>query len=184
MQFIETGFKDLWLIEPDIFQDQRGYFFEAFNAKEFKKSTGIDTVFVQQNQSKSTNNVLRGMHLQIGEAAQAKLVHILKGKVLDVVVDLRRGEPTFGNYYSVELSGENQRQLYVPRGMAHGFLVLEEDTLFTYSCDNYYNPQAELTLRYDDSDIQIEWPKLEGLKLSPKDQAGLDLKKVLEKMYG
>jgi len=184
MQFIETGFKDLWLIEPSIFEDQRGYFFEAFNAREFKKATGIEAVFVQQNQSKSTNKVLRGMHLQIGEAAQAKLVHILKGKVLDVVVDLRRDEPTFGNYYSIELSGENQRQLYVPRGMAHGFLVLEEETLFTYSCDNYYNPQAELTLSYDDPTIQINWPKQEGLKLSAKDQAGLNLEDVIKKIYG
>ena len=184
MQFIETGFKDLWLIEPDIFQDGRGYFFEAFNARDFKKATGIDAVFVQQNQSKSTGNVLRGMHLQTGDAAQAKLVHILQGKVLDVVVDLRQNEPTFKSYFSIELSGENQRQLYVPRGMAHGFLVLEEDTLFTYSCDNYYNPKAELTLRYDDPEILIDWPTQNDLKLSVKDQAGLDLDKVLKKMYG
>lgn len=184
MQFIETGFKDLWLLEPDIFQDERGYFFEAFNARDFKNATGFEAGFVQQNQSKSMRGVLRGMHLQIGEAAQAKLVHILKGKVLDVVVDLRKDEPTFGDYYAIELSGENQRQLYVPRGMAHGFLVLEEETLFSYSCDNYYNPKAELTLRYDDPNVSIDWPQMADLNLSAKDQQGLDFEQVIDKMYG
>ena len=184
MKVIETGFKDLWVIEPKVFGDSRGYFFEAFNAMEFKRNTELAPEFVQQNQSKSGKNVLRGMHLQVGSAAQAKLVRIIQGSVLDVVVDLRKEEPTFGQYYAIELNAENQKSLFVPRGMAHGFLTLKDETIFTYSCDNYYNPKAELTLHYDDPEILIDWPTQNDLKLSVKDQAGLDLDKVLKKMYG
>ncbi len=183
MQFFETGFKDLWLIEPKIFGDSRGYFFEAFNAREFERHTGLNPVWVQQNQSKSDKDVLRGMHLQTGNYAQAKLVRIIHGSVLDVVVDLRKDQPTFGKYYAVELNSRNQKQLFVPRGFAHGFVVLEEETVFTYSCDNYYHPEAEVTLNYTDPQVNIKWPITETLKLSPKDEAGLSLKQVVDKMY-
>ncbi|MGO4910775.1 dTDP-4-dehydrorhamnose 3,5-epimerase [Leeuwenhoekiella sp. W20_SRS_FM14] len=183
MQFIETGFKDLWLMEPKVFGDSRGYFFEAFNANTFLEHTGLKPNFVQQNQSKSQKNVLRGLHLQTGDYSQAKLIRVIQGSVLDVVVDLRKEEPTFGKSYAIELNESNQRQLFVPRNFAHGFLVLEEDTLFTYSCDNYYNPQFELTLKFDDPNFINNWPENIAFNLSDKDTKGLDFQSVIDRMY-
>ena len=179
MKVIETGFKDLWVIEPKVFGDSRGYFFEAFNAMEFKRNTELAPEFVQQNQSKSGKNVLRGMHLQVGSAAQAKLVRIIQGSVLDVVVDLRKEEPTFGQYYAIELNAENQKSLFVPRGMAHGFLTLKDETIFTYSCDNYYNKEAERTLNYADPVVAISWPNVGSPILSDKDQRGLSFNETV-----
>lgn len=184
MQFTKTGFKDLWLMEPKVFGDSRGYFFEAFNAENFKEKTGIAIDFVQQNQSKSQKNVLRGLHLQTGEYSQAKLIRVIQGSVLDVVVDLRQEEPTFGKCYAVELNATNQKQLFIPRNFAHGFLVLEENTLFTYSCDNYYKPEAELTLYYNDPECSPIWPNIGELIISEKDKNGLDFKTVIKKLYG
>ncbi|MCB0540112.1 MAG: dTDP-4-dehydrorhamnose 3,5-epimerase, partial [Bacteroidetes bacterium] len=136
MKFIETPIKDLWIIEPTVFEDSRGYFFESFNKRTFKKGTGLNIDFVQDNQSKSEYGVLRGMHWQEGEHAQAKLVSVLEGAVQDIAVDLRPNSPTYGQYYSIILSAENKTQFFVPRGFAHGFLVLSETAVFSYKCDN------------------------------------------------
>ena len=182
MNFIDTGFKDLWLMEPNVLGDSRGYFFEAFNAKSFEIATGLKPYFVQHNQSKSQKNVLRGLHLQKGIFSQAKLIRVIQGAVLDVVVDLRKEEPTFGKHYSVELTAENQKQLFVPRRFAHGFLVLEEDTIFTYSCDNYYHPEHELTLKYNDENYAHVWPANVNFILSEKDIKGLDFAAITSQL--
>ena len=185
MTFKETGFKDLWLCEPNVFKDDRGYFFEAFNKEDFRKKTGLDVDFVQQNQSCSTRGVLRGMHLQKGEYAQAKLIRVIQGRVLDAVVDLRKDSETFGQSYTVELSGENNRQLFVPRGFAHGFLVLSPEVLFVYSCDNFYAKGQELTLKYDDALAAVQWPLSQSeYILSEKDKKGLDFDSVIEALNG
>lgn len=185
MKYIKTGITDLWLCEPDIYDDGRGYFFEAFNKKDFVQKTGINIDFVQQNQSKSTYGTLRGMHLQKGKASQAKLLRVLQGEVLDAVVDLRQDSPTFGQSYTVLLSAENKKQLFVPRNFAHGFLVLKPETIFVYSCDNYYNKSAEVTLHYRDEASAIKWPKVEGnYILSEKDEQGLDFKSVIRNING
>ena len=170
MKIIETGIKDCLIIEPQIFGDERGYFMETFNQKSFLEKTGVQTFFVQDNQSKSDRGVLRGLHFQKGEFAQAKLVSVIKGKVLDVVVDLRPGSETYGESFSIILSGDNKKQLFVPRGFAHGFSVLEDDTLFSYKCDNYYNKDSEGGIIYNDPNLNIDW-MLEGseIQLSDKD---------------
>ena len=152
MNFIEG----VYIIEPKIFEDARGYFFESYNEEEFTKN-GIPNHFVQDNQSKSSYGVIRGLHCQLGEHSQAKLVRVLKGKVLDVAVDIRKGSPTFGKYVAVELSAENQRQLFIPRGFLHGFSVLSEEAIFAYKCDNLYCKEAEFGIRYDDPEIGIDW---------------------------
>ena len=171
MKVIETGLKDCFLIEPQIFGDDRGYFFESFNQQRFKENTGISLVFVQDNQSKSDRGVLRGLHFQSGEYAQAKLVRVIKGKVLDVVVDIRKDSETYGKKYATILSEENQRQLFIPRGFAHGFSVLEDDTIFTYKCDNYYNKESEGGIIYNDAELNIDWMLNEDeIKLSEKDK--------------
>lgn len=171
MAFTQTDIKDLWVIEPRVFEDDRGYFFESFNENTFQKETGILTHFVQDNQSKSNKGVLRGMHYQTGEHAQAKLVRVLKGSVQDVVVDLRKGSVTFGQHYSIILTAENKKQLFVPRGFAHGFLVLEDDTIFAYKCDNFYNKVSEGGLIYNDKSIGIKWELNEDeYVLSEKDE--------------
>ena len=170
MKFTPTGIADLWLIEPRVFEDSRGYFFESFNKQSFKEHTGITIDFVQDNESKSTKGVLRGMHFQMGEHAQAKLVRVIEGEVQDVAIDLREGSPTYGQHFSANISAENKKQLFVPRGFAHGFLVLSETAIFSYKCDNYYNKESEGGLLYSCPNIGIDW-QLKGaqLILSEKD---------------
>ena len=171
MNYIQTEIDGVWLIEPKVFCDERGYFMEAFKEEEFNEHVG-NVRFVQDNESKSSFGVLRGLHYQKGECSQAKLVRVIKGKVLDVAVDMRQSSPTFGKYVSVELSEENTRQFFIPRGFAHGFLVLSEEAIFTYKVDNAYAPQMEASVRYNDETIGIHWPVAEEqLLLSPKDKA-------------
>jgi dTDP-4-dehydrorhamnose 3,5-epimerase len=153
----ETKLKGCFVIEPTIFKDDRGYFFESFNHREFCKAIGQEVNFVQDNQSYSKKGVLRGLHFQKGEHAQAKLVSVLDGRIQDVVVDLRKNSPTFGEHLSIELGNENKRQLFVPRGFAHGFLTLSESARVLYKCDNYYNKSAEGGIRYDDQKLKLEW---------------------------
>ncbi len=170
MPFIATPFKDLWVFEPKVFEDSRGYFFESFNQKEFETSTNLSTRFIQDNQSKSDYGVLRGLHFQKGEFAQAKLVRVLSGAVLDVVLDIRRNSDTFGQHFSIELSAENRKQLFVPRGFAHGFAVISETTEFFYKCDNYYAPKQEGGIIFNDADLQINWQiPTEKVVISDKD---------------
>lgn len=179
MNYIQTEIDGVWLIEPKVFADARGYFMEAFKEKEFQEHVG-NVHFVQDNESKSSFGVLRGLHYQKDEFSQAKLVRVLQGKVLDVAVDLRRSSPTFGTHVSVELSDENKRQFFIPRGFAHGFLVLSEEALFTYKVDNVYAPQAEASIRFDDPDLKIDWPIAESqLILSKKDDSGVAFKEAV-----
>lgn len=161
MNYIQTEIDGVWIIEPRVFNDARGYFMEAFKEEEFRANIG-DVHFVQDNESKSSFGVLRGLHYQKGEYSQAKLVRVIKGKVLDVAVDLRRSSPTFGEYVSVELSEENKRQFFIPRGFAHGFLVLSDEAIFTYKVDNGYAPQAEASIRFNDETVGIDWPVAES----------------------
>ena len=156
MKVIETGIEGVLILEPRVFEDSRGYFFESFNQEEFEIAVG-QVNFVQDNESKSSYGVVRGLHFQKGEYAQAKLVRVVKGSVLDVAVDIREGSPTFGKHVAVELTGENHLQLFLPRGMAHGFSVLSEEAVFQYKCDNYYCPSAEGAIAWDDPDIGIDW---------------------------
>lgn len=157
MNAIETYLKGCYVIEPQMFGDSRGAFFESFNKRKFKELTGVDISFVQDNQSISHKGVLRGLHQQIGEFAQAKLVRVIVGKVLDVAVDVRKKSPTFGQYFSIELSEKNNKQLFIPRGFLHGFITLENNTIFSYKCDNYYYPKSEGSIRYDDPFLNIDW---------------------------
>lgn len=174
MNYIQTEINGVWLIEPKVFSDARGYFMEAFKEEEFRKNIG-DVYFIQDNESKSSYGVLRGLHYQKGEYSQAKLVRVIRGKVLDVAVDLRQSSPTFGKHVSVELSDENKRQFFIPRGFAHGFLVLSEEAIFTYKVDNAYAPQAEASIRFDDAKLAIDWPiAKEQLLLSEKDSRAVD----------
>ena len=161
MNYIQTEIDGVWIIEPRVFNDARGYFMEAFKEEEFRANIG-DVHFVQDNESKSSFGVLRGLHYQKGEYSQAKLVRVIKGKVLDVAVDLRRSSPTFGKYVSVELSEENKRQFFIPRGFAHGFLVLSDEAIFTYKVNNGYAPQAEASIRFNDETVGIDWPVAES----------------------
>jgi len=153
----ETRLKGCFVIEPEIFEDERGYFFESFNRREFCEAIGQEINFVQDNQSFSKRGVLRGLHYQEGEHAQAKLVSVLEGRIQDVVVDLRKDSPTFGEHLSIELSSGNKKQLFVPRGFAHGFLTLSESAEVFYKCDNYYNKEVEGGIRYDDPVLGINW---------------------------
>lgn len=157
MKLLETPLKDCYIIEPTIFNDNRVYFYEKFNEKRFEELTGMNGHFVQDNISKSSYGVLRGLHLQKGEHAQAKLVSCLEGKVFDVAVDLREDSPTFGKWFGVELTGENKLQFYVPRGFAHGFSVLSETAVFSYKCDNFYNKDSEGGVLWNDPDLNINW---------------------------
>ena len=157
MNFIETAIKGVYVIEPKVFNDARGYFFEAWKQAEFE--THIEKVnFIQDNESKSSYGVLRGLHYQKGEFAQAKLVRVIKGRVLDVAVDLRKSSLTYGQHVMVELSEDNKRQFFIPRGFAHGFLVLSDEAIFTYKVDNVYAPQADAGIRWNDPALGIEWP--------------------------
>ncbi|KAB1066512.1 dTDP-4-dehydrorhamnose 3,5-epimerase [Tamlana haliotis] len=157
MQLTETKLKGCFLIEPTVFEDKRGYFLESYNQKAFNEGVGSNVNFVQDNESYSSRGVLRGLHFQKGEFAQAKLVRVIKGKVLDVALDLRKDSTTYGEYFSVELSEENKKQLFVPRGFAHGFVVLSETALFAYKCDNFYNKSSEGGIMYNDSTLNIDW---------------------------
>ncbi|KFF03951.1 dTDP-4-dehydrorhamnose 3,5-epimerase [Chryseobacterium luteum] len=171
MKIKETPLKDCYIIEPTIFEDDRGYFFEKYNEKKFEELTGMNGHFVQDNISKSSYGVLRGLHLQKGEHAQAKLVSCLEGKVFDVAVDLREYSSTFGKWFGVELTPENKFQLYVPRGFGHGFSVLSETAVFSYKCDNFYNKESEGSIIWNDPYLNIDW-KLPGeaIILSEKDK--------------
>lgn len=157
MRITPTLLKDCYIIEPDVFKDERGYFYEKYNEQQFRELTGMNGHFVQDNISKSSYGVLRGLHLQKGEHAQAKLVSCLEGRVFDVAVDLRRDSETFGKWFGVELTAENRRQFYVPRGFGHGFSVLSDTAVFAYKCDNFYNRQAEGGVIWNDKDLAIDW---------------------------
>ena len=157
MEYKETEIAGVYVIEPRVFNDARGYFFEAWKKEEFEAHVGR-VAFIQDNESKSSYGVLRGLHYQKGDLSQAKLVRVIKGKVLDVAVDIRKSSPTFGKHVMVELSDENKRQFFIPRGFAHGFLVLSEEAIFTYKVDNPYAPQAEAGIRWNDPELGIEWP--------------------------
>ena len=178
---IETGIKDLLIIEPRIFKDSRGFFMESYNYNTFKE-LGIDNIFVQDNISKSSKGVLRGLHFQKDEYAQAKLVYVLRGAVLDITVDLRETSETFGKYVAVELNDKNKRMLFIPRGFAHGFLTLEDGTEFFYKCDNFYNPKSEVGIIWNDTDLNIDWNldkyniKEEELIMSEKDKKNITFK--------
>ncbi|NER13259.1 dTDP-4-dehydrorhamnose 3,5-epimerase [Leptobacterium flavescens] len=171
MEIEETYIKDCYLIKPTLFVDERGSFFESFNRRQFLKQTGIDVNFVQDNQSISKKGVLRGLHFQKDKSAQSKLVRVIKGKVLDVAVDLRKNSLTFGKHIKTVLSEENNLQLFIPGNFAHGFLALSEDVIFSYKCDNYYDREMESGIKYDDPDLNIDWeyPK-EHIILSQKDK--------------
>lgn len=171
MEYKTTEIEGVYIIEPRVFHDSRGYFFEAWKQKEFDEHIGpVD--FIQDNESKSSYGVLRGLHYQKGEAAQAKLVRVIKGKVLDVAVDIRKSSPTFGHHVMAELSEENKKQFFIPRGFAHGFLVLSEEAIFTYKVDNVYAPQSEAGIRWDDPDLGIDWPiDPKEILMSEKDMA-------------
>lgn len=176
MKFTEQHIKGVWLIEPKVFDDQRGYFMESYRKTLFDEQIG-KTDFIQDNESKSTRGVLRGMHYQTGEYSQAKLVRALRGAVLDVAVDLRKSSPTFGQYVAVELTEDNKKQLFIPRGFAHGFLVLSNDAIFGYKVDNTYSPTHEASLAWNDPTVNIDWNFDENeLILSPKDKVGIVLK--------
>lgn len=170
MEFIKTEIEGVFIIQPKVFEDARGYFFEAWKKAEFDEHVG-KVEFIQDNESKSSFGVLRGLHYQRGEFSQAKLVRVISGRVLDVAVDLRRQSPTFGRYVMTELSAKNKRQFFIPRGFAHGFLVLSDEAIFTYKVDNVYAPQAEASIRWDDEQIGIKWPiETSQVLLSEKDR--------------
>lgn len=174
MPFIDTPIEGLFVFEPQVFADARGYFFESFNARVFTEK-GINTDFVQDNQSYSTRGVLRGLHYQLAPYAQAKLVRVTQGEVLDVAVDIRRGSPTYGHHFSVVLTAENKRQLYIPRGFAHGFVVLSETATFFYKCDNYYSREHDAGIRFDDPALGINWQIDKSLILMSEKDAALPL---------
>ena len=171
MKVIKTAIEDVVIIEPDVFGDARGYFFESYSQKKFDEQVR-EVKFVQDNESKSKYGVLRGLHFQKGKDAQSKLGRVVKGRVLDVAVDIRKGSPTFGKYVAVELTEDNHRQLFVPRGFAHGFSVLSEEAIFQYKCDNLYAPQSEGAIAWNDPEIGIDWGlPAEDVLLSAKDAA-------------
>ncbi len=178
MEYVKTDIEGVWIIEPKVFNDARGYFFEAWKKEEFEQYVGkVD--FVQDNESKSSYGVLRGLHYQKAEYSQAKLVRVIKGKVLDVAVDIRKQSPTFGKHVMVELSESNKRQLFIPRGFAHGFLVLSDEAVFTYKVDNVYAPQHEASIRWDDEEININWPIAKAdVITSEKDLKGKSLREA------
>lgn len=181
MNIVETEIKGVFIIEPKVFGDNRGYFFESFSQREFESVIGPVT-FVQDNQSKSSYGVVRGLHFQRPPHAQAKLVRVVKGKVLDVAVDLRNDSPTFGKYVAVELSDENHRQVFIPKGFAHGFSVLSEEAVFQYKCDEYYAPESEAAIAWDDQDLNIDWKvPAEDVVLSAKDRNHPSLKDYISR---
>ena len=171
MEFIKTNIPDVILIKPKVFGDDRGYFIETFRQKLFTQESGINTTFIQDNESRSTHGVLRGLHYQLPPFAQSKLVRVIEGSVLDVAVDIRQGSPSFGQNVTMELSVDNKHQLFIPRGFAHGFVVLSETATFAYKVDNYYSPECDRGIRFDDLDIGIDWQlDADKLQLSDKDK--------------
>lgn len=181
MEIEQTYLNDCYLITPKIFSDKRGTFFESFNKKQFLKSTRLSVDFVQDNQSTSHRGVLRGLHFQTGDFQQAKLVRVIKGSILDVAVDIRPKSKTFGQHFSTLLSGQNNKQLYIPRGFAHGFLVLEDDTIFSYKCDNYYHKPAESGIIFNDQTLGIDWKYSESdLIISEKDKELLTFEQLFK----
>lgn len=172
MPFIETGFAGLKIFEPRVFADSRGYFFESFNKNTFTEA-GITAEFVQDNESKSQRGVLRGLHYQLNPMAQSKLVRVIEGEVLDVVVDIRKGSPTFGKHFDILLSAENKKQLFIPRGFAHGFVVLSDSCIFQYKCDNFYSKEDEGGIIFNDASLNINW------KLPPNEVLVSDKDKTL-----
>ena len=177
MNIRETGISGLVVIEPDVFGDSRGYFMESFSLKKFRELTGHDVEFVQDNESRSSYGVVRGLHFQRPPHAQSKLVRVVSGRVLDVAVDLRADSPTYGKHYAIELSGDNHLQMFMPKGFAHGFAVLSEEAVFQYKCDEYYAPESEGGVAWDDPELAIDWriPR-EDVRLSEKDRLNLKLK--------
>jgi len=171
MKRIDTPLVGCFVIEPAVFKDKRGYFFESYNQEKFETLLDAKITFVQDNESKSQEGTLRGLHMQKGEFAQAKLVRVVQGEVLDVAVDLRKNSKTYGQYFSVVLSGENKKQLFVPRGFAHGFVTLSKEAVFNYKCDNIYNKASEVGITFDDTDLAIDWQyDLAKVILSEKDK--------------
>ncbi|MCB9173484.1 MAG: dTDP-4-dehydrorhamnose 3,5-epimerase [Flavobacteriales bacterium] len=168
MEFVSTEFEGLIIVKPKVFMDERGYFFESFNKNEFKRNA-IDVDFVQDNQSKSDRNVLRGLHFQNPPFAQGKLVQVIKGAVLDVVVDIRKNSTTYGKHFKIELSEENKTMLFIPPGFAHGFLTLLDETIFSYKCSNFYNKESEKSLLWNDKTLNIDWDVSSPI-LSEKDK--------------
>lgn len=179
MNYLKTAIDGVWILDPKVFTDARGYFMESYNKADFEAHIGpVD--FVQDNESKSTYGVLRGLHYQKGLYSQAKLVRVIKGSVLDVAVDLRKSSPTFGKYVMVELNEENKRQFFIPRGFAHGFLVMSQEAVFTYKVDNVYAPKQEASISFDDPDVGIQWPiPMSEMILSTKDMRGVSIKNAV-----
>ncbi len=172
MKFIRTHIQDIIIVEPTVHGDDRGYFVESFRQDKLDEFLGFKINFIQDNESKSGKGVLRGLHYQLAPVAQTKLVRVIQGGVLDVAVDIRKGSSTYGRYIAVELTASNKKQLLVPRGFAHGFVVLEEDTVFSYKVDNYYSPENDRGIAFNDSALNIDWQlSIEELKLSDKDRA-------------
>lgn len=178
MNIIKTSIEGVVIIEPRLFKDERGYFFESFNQREFEEKV-FKTTFVQDNESKSSYGVIRGLHYQKPPFAQSKLVRVIKGAVLDVAVDIRKGSPTFGQHVAVELTEGNHRQFFIPRGFAHGFSVLSEEVIFQYKCDEFYHPEAEGAIAWNDAELGIDWKiPLEKVLVSEKDSKHLRLKNI------
>ena len=175
MQISETPLKGLLIFEPKTYGDKRGSFFESYNHKIFAEATNNQYMFVQDNQSLSMKGVLRGLHFQNPPNAQGKLVRVIQGAVLDVAVDIRKNSSTYGQYFSIELTPENNKQLWIPPGFAHGFIALEDNTLFAYKCTDYYAPQSEGTIKWDDQDLDIDW-KMKPLMVSEKDEIGIEFR--------
>ncbi|MFQ2011235.1 dTDP-4-dehydrorhamnose 3,5-epimerase [Aeromonas veronii] len=180
MNVIKTAIPDVLIFEPKVFGDERGFFFESFNNKWFEEAVGYPVTFVQDNHSKSSKGVLRGLHYQLPPHAQGKLVRCVAGEVFDVAVDIRKSSPTFGQWVGVHLSGENKRQLWIPEGFAHGFVTLSDTAEFLYKTTNYYVPQSEGSIRWNDPQVGIEWP-INDVLLSSKDQQGLSLSDYINK---
>lgn len=178
MNVIETPIPDLLIIEPKVFGDERGFFFESFNQKAFREATGLNVEFVQDNHSKSAKNVLRGLHYQIAPHAQGKLVRVTQGEVFDVAVDIRNGSKTFGNWFGTTLTGENKKQLWIPPGFAHGFVTLSDTAEFLYKTTDYYSPEHERCIAWDDPDIGIQWPLNAAPVLSGKDRQGSPIAEI------
>ena len=171
MKIKETHIPGLLVIEPEVYGDSRGYFFESFSARKFEELTGIKNEFVQDNESRSSYGVVRGLHMQLPPHSQAKLVRVVEGCVLDVAVDLRKDSPTFGQHFSIELTGENHLQVFIPKGFAHGFSVLSESAVFQYKCDEYYVPESEAAIAWNDQDLNIDWKvPADDVVLSSKDK--------------
>jgi dTDP-4-dehydrorhamnose 3,5-epimerase len=178
MKVIDTNIRDVKIIEPAVFGDERGFFMETWNQQKFEELvTGKETRFVQDNHSKSKQGILRGLHYQT-ENTQGKLVRVVSGEVFDVAVDIRKDSPTFGQWVGVYLSAENKRQLWVPEGFAHGFYVTSEEAEFVYKCTDYYNPDAEVSIHWKDTTLNVNWPLIDIPMLSPKDETGIDFLKI------